>query len=67
MSVRAAHDGRVRHPGPREVVHVPSTTDEETRIFEPLDRSADDLHEARILPQAPVLFEAVLPDEAREH
>jgi hypothetical protein len=29
--------------GPREIVDVPSPADEEARIFEPLDRLADEV------------------------
>ncbi|PWU19545.1 MAG: hypothetical protein C5B48_13415 [Candidatus Rokuibacteriota bacterium] len=50
MGVRAAHDDSVRHPGAREVIHVPAAADKEAGIFEASDRRAD--HHVKILPWA---------------
>ena len=44
VSVWAPHDHGVHHAWSGEVVHVPSTADEQAWIFEPLDRSADEFH-----------------------
>jgi len=44
VSVRAADDDRVRHPGPDQVVDVASAADEQARILQSLDRDADELH-----------------------
>ena len=47
MSVGAARDDRVDHPGSNDVVHVTPTADQETRIFEAFERRADGIHERR--------------------
>jgi hypothetical protein len=44
VSVRAAHDHRVRHAGSDQVVDVAPAADEQARIFESFDRDADELH-----------------------
>ena len=44
VGVGASHDDRVHHPGPDDVVHEPPAADEQARILEPLDRSADEFH-----------------------
>ncbi len=47
MSVSASHDDGVDHRGSDDVVHVTPTADQETRIFEAFERSADGIHERR--------------------
>jgi hypothetical protein len=44
VSVRAAHEDRVRQAGSDQVVDVAPAADEQARIFESFDRDADELH-----------------------
>jgi hypothetical protein len=52
VSVRTPHEDRVRHAGPDQVVDVAPAAHEQARIFEPLDRSADELHRRGMVPSA---------------
>ena len=44
VGVGASHDDRVHRAGSGQVVHVAATAREQPRVFEPLDRGADELH-----------------------
>ena len=48
VGVGAAHDHRVSHPGPDNVVHVASAAGEEAWILHASDASADDVHDTAL-------------------